>query len=159
VPGSLARLIELALADAAGPHARPEGTSALIALGWATVDLDRAIPEIGLGLGLSADAFVQVVDSAILGARGRVAQAAIGGTTSLVILEPSTEGRLAAALARYGEGPIAVWFHADQGANRPGGPVREEQPGPFGPERLVSGGLVRGLYRFLVLAEPGTIRP
>jgi hypothetical protein len=159
VPGSLARLIELALADAGGPSARPGGVSPPIALGWATVDIDRAIPEVALGLGLSAHAFVQVVDSEILGARGRVAYAAIGGTTSLVILEPATEGRLAAALARYGEGPIAAWFHVEHDADRSGGPVGEEQSGPFGPERLVPGGLVGGLYRFLVLAEPGTIRP
>ena len=128
-----------------------------MAIGWATVDLDRAIPEIALGLGLSTDAFDLSVDSEILGARGRMAAAAIAGV-SLVILEPSTEGRLAATLARYGEGPAAVWFHAQEVADIPGGAIGQEQPGPFGPERLASGGLVGGLYRFIVVAEPGTIR-
>jgi hypothetical protein len=157
VPGSVARLIERALAGAGRPDARPQGASAPIALGWATVDLDRAIPEIALGLGLSADAFAPTVDSGILGARGRVVSAAIAGV-SLAILEPSTEGRLAAALARYGEGPVAVWFLAEGEAERLGRATWEERPGPFGPERLVPGGIVGGLYRFIVIDEPGTIR-
>jgi hypothetical protein len=158
VPGPVARLIERVLADAGRPDARPLGASAPIALAWATVDLDRAIPEIALGLGLSRDAFDLSVDSEILGARGRMVPAAIADDISLVILEPSTEGRLAAALARYGEGPVAVWFLAEGDAEHSGRATGEAQPGPFGPERLASGGLVGGLYRFIVVAEPGTIR-
>jgi len=157
VPGSVAGLIERILADAGRPDARPLGASEPIALGWATVDLDRAIPEIALGLGLSTDAFDLSVDSEILGARGLMVPAAIAGV-SLAILEPSTEGRLAAALARSGEGPVAVWFLAQEVAEIPRGAIGQEQPGPFGPERLASGGLVGGLYRFIVVAEPGTIR-
>jgi hypothetical protein len=157
VPGPVARLIEGVLADAGRPDARPLGASAPIALAWAAVDLDRAISEIALGLGLSKDAFDLSVDSEILGARGRMSPAAIAGV-SLVILEPSTEGRLAAALARYGEGPVAVWFLGQEVAEIAGGAFGQEQPGPFGPERLASGGLVGGLYRIIVVAEPGTIR-
>lgn len=159
MPGSVAGLIERVLVDAGRPDTRPQGASAPIALGWATVDLDRAIPEIALGLGLSTDAFDLSLASEILGARGRVAAAAIGAGVSLVILEPSTEGRLAAALARCGEGPVALWFLAEAEPGHPGGAIGQGQPGPFGPERLAPGGLVGGLYRFIVVAEPGTIRP
>ena len=158
MPGSVAHLIERVLADAGRPDVRSEGAVGPIAIGWATVDLDRAIPEIALELGLAASKFAPSADSEILGARGQVVAAAIDGEVSLVILEPSSEGRLAAALARYGEGPIAVWFLAEGEPERPGGAIGEARPGPFGQERLAPGGLVGGLHRFIVVAEPGTIR-
>jgi hypothetical protein len=118
-------------------------------------NLDRAVSELTRDLGLPADSFTEAVDSVTLGARGRVAPAAIDGETAVVILEPSTEGRLAAFLARHGEGPAAIWFLADGGAI---GEVWVDRLGPFGPERLAPGGPVEDVLRFLVLAGPGTIR-
>lgn len=153
MPGPAARLIAAALADAAA--GRPAGAGRPIAVGWATVDLDRAVAELTRDLGLPPDSFTEGVDSETLGARGRVARGAVDDRAAMVILEPSTEGRLAAFLARHGEGPAAIWFLADDDAI---GAVGVERRGPFGPERLVPGGPVDGVLRFLVLVQPGTIR-
>lgn len=73
----------------------------LVAVGWATVDLERTLDDLGLeGVGAS-------VDEPLLGARA--SRIDLGGTAVLV-LEPTTEGRLAAALARRGEGICALYL-------------------------------------------------
>ena len=64
------------------------------AFGWATVDLDRAVEESGL-------TDWAPMEEPTLGARGLRINL---GLVDLVLLEPSTEGRLAAWLARHGEG-------------------------------------------------------
>jgi hypothetical protein len=123
----------------------PPGT---LAVGWATVDLDRAAANLHDLLAEGAD-FAEAPSSAALGARCRRGQGspAVGGLT-VVLLEPATEGRLAASLARHGEGwvaswePAAAWGRADTP-----GPTR---PGPLGPERLLPEGPVAGPYRLLV---------
>ncbi len=127
-----------------------------IALGWATVELDRAASELGAALGIPAECFLGTAESLALGARCRVAHHALPGGVSLVLLEPATEGRLAAALARVGEGPAAIWLavpdlpaaidalrlaRVDTAAGR---------AGPFGVERLVLDGPVHGPHRLLV---------
>ena len=68
----------------------------------------------------------------------RAACVAYGGhcpaATALAILEPSTEGRLAATLARLDEGPHDRLVREGPATSAAGaGPAR---PGPFGPERL-----------------------
>lgn len=91
------------------------GTSAprLVAVGWATVDGDRTIAGMGAGVvrpGAQDD---------LLGARSWVIDV---GPVPLVVLEPSTESRLAAALARNGEGIVALYLAADDplaGSRRP----------------------------------------
>jgi hypothetical protein len=124
------------------------------AVGWATVELDRAARELAADLGLTPDAFSAARDSLVLGARCRVAADATAGGLALAILEPATEGRLAAFLARYGEGPAAIWFAADDAAATDGpGP----SPGPFGPERAASQGPGDGPRWFLIDAGTGTI--
>jgi hypothetical protein len=78
------------------------GGSAL-ALGWATVDASRAehaFPEV---------AFRPAANDVALGARARAGR---WGGIELLLLEPATEGRLAAALARHGEGPVALYVAA-----------------------------------------------
>jgi hypothetical protein len=152
VSGPAARLIADALAQAADAY--PTGATRIIAVGWATVDLDRAISEVLRDLELPLDAFTEAIGSSALGARGRIARAALDDGTAVAILEPTTEGRLAAILARHGEGPAAVWLVAQGEAI---GDVRLDRSGPFGPERVVPGGLLERVVRFLVLAEPGTI--
>lgn len=126
-----------------------------IALGWATVELDRAATELSLAGGFPPAAFVPAADSIALGARCRVAVGILAGGLALAILEPSTEGRLAATLARFGEGPAAVWCATVADVAAAAQPVR---PGPFGPERLVPGGPTHGPHRFLIGTAAGTIR-
>jgi hypothetical protein len=137
---------------------RAAGDEQLIAIGWATVDLDRAALELAGLLGVGPEAFVPVGDSVTLGGRCRVATDALIPGLSLVILEPTTEGRLAGRLARLGEGPVAVWLPAGPAA-AVGAHVSRGQPGPFGSERLIAGGPSQGPYRILVLTAPGTIPP
>ena len=133
-----------------------------IAHGWATVDLDRAVQELGQALGVPPDRFVVAPDSRLLGARCRVADDVLPDGSSLAVLEPTTEGRLAATLARVGEGPAAVWLAAadgrgpDSASTERDGRFSARHDGPFGPERLVLGDATHGPHRLLV-APPGTI--
>ena len=125
-----------------------------MALGWATVDLDRAAAELAGELGFAVAEFLAAPDSIILGARCRVADGVLPGGARLAILEPRSEGRLAAALARHGEGPLVTWARSSDPPRRRPATVR---PGPFGPERLQPGVPVQGPFLLLVEDEPGTI--
>ena len=126
---------------------------------WATVDLDRATVELGdtVEVGATVELGAAVASEAppadeILGARARLAELRGGGR--LVLLEPSTEGRLAGALARHGEGWVAVYLIVPAGPlaglRRSGTAVTARAPGPFGPERLVLGGPRDGPFVLLV---------
>lgn len=86
----------------------------LLAVGWATVDLERTLADIGTP-GVS-----NTLDEPLLGARAVRLDA--GGTTILV-LEPATEGRLASALARRGEGICALYLTPTDA------PATQEAPG------------------------------
>jgi hypothetical protein len=133
----------------------PDGSSPrIIAAIWATVDLDRSVAAEGLPA-------EKLPDDPLLGARVRLVRPPTGPAIALV--EPSTEGRLAALLARQGEGPAGHYLEAPEGFDR----VRERGPtagvrlgrtvaGPFGPEALVDGPIGAPLQ---VLVEPpaGTI--
>src|SRR5258706_7835502 len=83
-----------------------------VALGWATVEADRAVVELAdaLELGGQVDAFRVAPRSVALGGSCRVAPGVLAAGGSLVVLEPDTEGRLAGTLARYGEGPVIAWL-------------------------------------------------
>jgi hypothetical protein len=158
--GRLRAWLDAAVAD---PAARGvDGTA--IAIGWATVDLERAVVDIGEALALPPGAFETAPSTRSLGARCRVRLDALGTGLALVLMEPETEGRLAATLARHDEGPAAVWLAVTDPAIATasligeGIPVVEEQPGPFGPERLVGGGLTTIPHR-LIVRSAGTIRP
>ncbi len=117
--------------------------------GWATVELDRAEIEVA---GVDRPEIVAAPDESILGARCRLARFPDG--RRVVLLEPSTEGLLAAALARHGEGTAALYLVADAGAaeqaRRAGFHVSTERPGPLGPERLVRTGSRWGPFIVLV---------
>jgi hypothetical protein len=77
----------------------------LIAVGWATVDLERTITGL-------ADVEVHPADDEVLlGARARLVDVA---PVRVVLLEPFTEGRLAAALARRGEGIVALYLASEE---------------------------------------------
>src|SRR5436190_19537373 len=76
-------------------------------IGWATVELDRAARELA-----SVGAFVAAPRDAALGASAMRSPVQKGGPPAIVLLEPDTEGLLAAALARFGEGVLAVYLRA-----------------------------------------------
>ncbi len=124
--------------------------------GWATVELDRAEVEVAAALagrhGPGEPQAVPAPDERLLGARCRLLRSADG--REVLLLEPSTEGRLAAALARRGEGGVALYLFVDGGAveraRRAGFRLSTLGRGPFGPERLVFAGPRWG--PFLLLA-------
>lgn len=131
----------------------------LVARIWATVDLERSVAALG------ATGTTHLPDDPHLGAR--VALVRPAGETPIAILEPSTEARLAAWLARHGEGPagryvalapadvaglggVATGVTAGAGLSRPA-------DGPFGRSRLVLGGPPGAPFVVLVERRPGTI--
>ncbi len=110
------------------------GPVPLLAVGWATVDLERTLA----GMGPTAVDAGPVVEERALGARAVV----VGREpVALVILEPATEGRLAAALARRGEGIVCLYVAGPpvvtEGSpltalGRPGRLLAHDRPwGPF----------------------------
>ena len=147
----LVALITLANAIAGG---RGAGSGrALVGIGWATVELDRAERELTAILapeGLSP--FEPAPSDGILGAFCRTASLPDGGPR-ILLLEPSTEGRLAAFLARSGEGVSAVYL--GPAGSEDAVPGTSGMPGPIGLARLVAGGRA-GPYVILVSAQVPT---
>jgi hypothetical protein len=131
----------------------PDDAAGALAVGWATVELDRAARELS-DLLEPGSAFDDAPSSVILGARCRVGSAAAEGSVRIVLLEPDTEGRLAATLARHGEGWVATWTTAPTGAIPSGGDLSAARPGPFGEERVVLDGPFTGPHRLIVEAVP-----
>jgi hypothetical protein len=130
----------------------PEEADGVVAVGWATVDLDRAARELAHLLPDGAR-FGDAAPSVILGARCRSARAADAGPW-IALLEPDTEGRLAGTLARSGEGWAATWMLADATAPWGSRAMSVARPGPFGAERLVVGGPLPAHHRLVVEAVP-----
>lgn len=117
---------QLAVDDAPADH---EGAAvapgwAALAIAWATVDVARAVAGIGA---LPVDRRPR---DATLGASVTLVP---GRPVPVALLEPDTEGRLAAMLARHGEGPVGVYAVR---AAEPGAVFGD--PGPFGPQRLLA---------------------
>jgi hypothetical protein len=118
------------------------------------VELDRSAAELAPLL-RGGPGFTDAPSSEILGARCRVGRAVgVGDGLFIVLVEPDTEGRLAAFLARFGEGWVARW---EVGASSAGRPDARLRPGPLGPERLADDADTRGPFRLLV--ETATIAP
>jgi len=107
----------------------------VVGIGWATVELDRAAGDLA---GLAS--FEPAPRDANLGAMTRRARPVDGTGPALLLLEPDTEGLLAAALARFGEGVLAAYLgpleRGDVDDTPRLGPPR---PGPLGHARLVIG--------------------
>jgi hypothetical protein len=106
--------------------------------GWGTVDLDRAAAAVG------TDGTAQPApDDELLGAFSRLVQR-VGAAGALVLLEPSTEGLLAATLARHGEGRAVTYLVADEDPTarlQAAGLLLSREAGtPLGRGRLVLGG-------------------
>lgn len=147
-PEGLDDLRELALAVAPQLARFP-----IVALGWATVDLDEVRRRI------EADSALGLFETARrddhLGGRAAVHRpGAASGQPIEVLLEPDTEGRLAASLARHGEGFTAIWFGPRAGApdDLPDG-FGPRADGPLGPARLLLGGAPWDLSVLLLEAE------
>lgn len=133
----------------------------VVAVIVATVDLERAAAAIG-------GTVRPLAEDPLLGARVWLIEAGTGvppaepGERPVALVEPSTEGRLAATLARRGEGPVGRYVAARGGlsaagvrAARAGIALSRTEPGPFGPSVLVLDGPVSGPH--LVLVEPASV--
>src|SRR5215212_1979655 len=111
--------------------------SLIVGRGWATVELDRAAAELRDRL-RAGTTFRAAPGCVHLGARcvvGEVGEPADPAGTDrwLVLMEPSTEGRLAVTLARHGEGWAATWTVEPDGPAPPGRSQSAVRPGPLGP--------------------------
>lgn len=84
------------------PRPNDDWTETPRALVVATLDLDRAVEDLGPALDGSWE---EAGEDKVLGARCRRMPL---GRGMLVLAEPTTEGYAAACLARFGEGPIAM---------------------------------------------------
>jgi hypothetical protein len=125
----------------------------IVALGWATVEIERAETELEALIG-DGGSWAEAPREGLLGARTAVYRPT--GTTSaiVVLLEPDTEGRLAASLARHGEGVAAVYVTTRPGALLAAGAYGIPAAGPLGRgRRLARGGI--GEFSIIVLdADP-----
>jgi hypothetical protein len=131
----------------------------LAGIGWATVELDRAADELGMWLG---DAAAPDAIDPLLGARARVRAAGGLPGDTVLLLEPSTEGRLAASLARHGERETGLYVAPDGGfdeARRSGLTLGPTAGGPFGREALATdpGSLPGDSFLLIVEPPPATI--
>ena len=127
----------------------PVTAPGVLAVGWATVELDRAAAALAHLL-VPGSTFDDVPSSVVLGARCRMGPAIDRAGLRIVLLEPETEGRLAATLARSDEGWVATWAAAPA-MRIPG--LGATGSGPLGDERLLSGSIT-GPHRLFVDAVP-----
>ena len=129
---------------AVGEAIRANPTLRLAGVCWATVELDRAEAELGPWLGPATAP--RDGTEPHLGARTRArASRGLPGPV-LVLAEPVTEGRLAASLARDGEGPCALYLDPVDGldawlagAALRGVAVSAIRRGPLGRSVLIAG--------------------
>ena len=126
-----------------------------VLLGWATLELDRAADEIARTIGAGHNAVVRPgPDDELLGARTRLLECEPG--VRIVLLEPKTEGRIAASLVRFGEGVVAEYVIVEDELERVASRVGKaglglstEADGPFGRQRLVAPGRAWGAHLIL----------
>lgn len=130
----------MTVAPLPGPPAEGSPSLEVAAIGWATVDLDRAATEMG-------GDWAAAPDDRLMGASVR---SSVGRNPHVFLLEPETEGRLAGALARYGEGPIALYLRVRDPDATAARVTARPGRGPLGGEWLVSGGHPAGPFVLLV---------
>jgi hypothetical protein len=136
------------------PGSPPAGRRVLAVI-WATVDRDRILARL-LSTGEN------LADDPLLGASVTLVRPADGDP--IAILEPVTEGRLAASLARHDEGPAGEYVEAPipldalgAAATAAGLAVSRAADGPFGRAVLVLSPAVVAPHFVLVERPPGTI--
>jgi len=124
----------------------------LVGIGWATVELERAAEQFWdafMNAGLPDPQWEPATREGLLGAAAWF-EPGDAGRPAIVLLEPDTESRLAATLARFGEGVAAVYLQpaGDQGveSSRVGRP----SPGPLGTSRIVLAGPTWGPHAIVV---------
>ena len=148
---------EAVRASAAERHPGLEGAD-LAGIGWATVELERAAREVGTALGIAPGAWVPAPRDAVLGARAWSVLVPVDAGPTIVLLEPDTEGRLAATLVRFAEGVAAVYLR-DQvvGDSASGfGPAATDigastvAQSALGPARLIPGAPAWGPHALLL---------
>lgn len=166
-PRRAGRLVLEPVWDTAERGVVPPGPSdplALVAITWCTVELDRAEADLATWLEPPRGPAGPDGDDPLLGAvvRVRTASALPGGR--LALAEPTTEGRLAASLARDAEGPCGVYLAPTAGlaswradARARGVPLSRGATGPLGPAVLVVDGAVSGPH-VVIVDGPATIR-
>ncbi len=154
-----------------------EATPRSLAEIWGTVDLDRALAAFGadahgrpdgsadgypgdIGGPAAPDAHRDALADPLLGARVLLLPAR--GGRRIALAEPSTEGRLAATLARHGEGVVGAYVEmpVDLEAIRARAAAAKivlsrSGAGPFGRSVLVVPGAVGG--RLLILVERAAV--
>lgn len=124
--------------------------AAIVALGLATVDAERAMADAGDG------PWEVLPRDSLLGATVRRRPLRVGAANApeVLLLEPDTEGRLAASLARFGEGLAVVYVRPARA------PIRGEWrsgAGPLGRSHLLPG---PSWGPFVVVLDPAaTIEP
>ena len=129
-----------------------------VGVGWATVELARAAVE--LGLHDPGGAIGPAEPDLLLGASAWTWRPDSPAPV-LVLLEPGTEGRLAAALAHRGEGPAVLYLLPSEGLARgvealaASGIRCRRGRGPFGEAALVLGRPVAGPQLILVGVPSG----
>ena len=136
------------------------GAGSTLADLWATVEIDRALTDLGRS-GPPVGLIGVPVDDPLLGARVALVSAADGGIP-IALAEPSSEGRLAATLARHGEGPAGRYVQSPIGldalrdlAAAAGVSLSGPAIGPFGPAVLVVTA-VAGPHLILVGPSPSS---
>jgi hypothetical protein len=144
-----ARIYQRLFGDA-GPDQRR-----VLAVIWATVDRDRLVADMKVPV-------ERLADDPLLGASVGLVRPA--EAAPIAVLEPITEGRLAATLARHGEGPAGEYVEAPVGrdgvkaaARAAGLDLGGPADGPFGRSVLVIAGPVDGPHLVLVEPPAGTI--
>ena len=149
-----------AVRRAIGPHRH--------VVGWGTIELERAVRSARRTGGAPVTP-VPAPDDEHLGGRCVVIRPE-GSDEVVILLEPFTEGLLAAALARHGEGLVVTYVLSDHDASArlraAGIGLSAEAGGPLGPGRLVLGGdrwgpHVVAVHRDRAVGEPpaATIEP
>jgi hypothetical protein len=126
--------------------------------GWATVDLDASAESV-----LTVGGRIEpAAADELLGARCLLIRQA-AGAGDVVLLEPNTEGRLAATLARHGEGPAVTYLVASDDPAVPllvaGVPLSAAAGGPLGQGRLLLGGDRWGPHVIAVHREDAVAAP
>jgi hypothetical protein len=113
----------------------------IVAIGWATIEIERAERELEAAIG-DGGPWAAAPRDALLGARAAVYRPIAVGHPLVVVLEADTEGRLAASLARHGEGVAATYVTALPGTMLAAGAFGIPAGGPLGRgRRLARGGI------------------
>jgi hypothetical protein len=124
----------LAVDDLADSRLSDGAPFTIVAVGVATVDTDRHALDAGWRTTPApADELLGASSARVVG-------------QPVVLLEPTTEGRLAASLARVGEGPVAIYARGPRSGIR----TSTVAGGPFGSQVLVLGRPAWGPHLLLV---------